>query len=94
MVRAESALVQSASSDVSQSIEKQQVQDLPLNGRIFSQLVNLVPGAVPAGNSDAPESASGAGSRSPIQSQVNGINWSGTTYTLDGVSNANRSTRL
>ncbi len=88
VVKAESALVQSASSDISQSIEKQQVQDLPLNGRIFSQLVNLVPGAVPAGNSDAPESASGAGARSAIQSQVNGVNWSGTTYTLDGVSNA------
>ena len=87
-VRAETPLVQSASSDISQAIEKQQVQDLPLNGRIFSQLVNLVPGAVPAGNSDAPESASGAGARSQIQSQVNGVNWSGTTYTLDGVSNS------
>jgi hypothetical protein len=87
-VKAESPLVQSASSDIGQAIEKQQVQDLPLNGRIFSQLVNLVPGAVPAGNSDAPESASGAGARSQIQSQVNGVNWSGTTYTLDGVSNS------
>ena len=87
-VKAESPLVQSTTSDIGQAIEKQQVQSLPLNGRIFSQLVNLVPGAVPAGNSDAPESASGAGARSQIQSQVNGVNWSGTTYTLDGVNNA------
>ena len=87
-VKAESPLVQSTTSDIGQSIQQQQVQELPLNGRIFSQLVNLVPGAVPAGNSDAPESASGAGARSQIQSQVNGVNWSGTTYTLDGVTNS------
>ena len=87
-VTAESPLVQSTTSDIGQGIQQQQVQDLPLNGRVFSQLVNLVPGAVPAGNSDAPESASGAGARSQIQSQVNGVNWSGTTYTLDGVTNS------
>ena len=88
VVEAVAPLVQSTTSDISQSIETKQVQTLPLNGRIFSQLVNLVPGAVPAGNSDAPESASGAGARTNIQSSVNGINFSGTSYTLDGVTNA------
>lgn len=87
-VKAIAPLVQSTTSDVAQNIETRQVQILPLNGRVFSQLVNLVPGAVPAGNSDAPESASGAGARTNIQSSVNGINFSGTSYTLDGVTNA------
>ena len=87
-VQAIAPLVQSTTSDVAQNIETKQVQTLPLNGRVFSQLVNLVPGAVPAGNSDAPESASGAGARTNIQSSVNGINFSGASYTLDGVTNA------
>src|SRR5204862_1414407 len=59
VVEAVAPLVQSTTSDISQSIETKQVQTLPLNGRIFSQLVNLVPGAVPGGYSDALESASG-----------------------------------
>ena len=87
-VQAVAPLVQSTTSDISQTLETVQVESLPLNGRIFSQFVNLVPGAVPAGNSDAPESASGAGARTNIQSSVNGINFSGTSYTLDGVTNA------
>ena len=44
VVEAVAPLVQSTTSDISQSIETKQVQTLPLNGRIFSQLVNLVPG--------------------------------------------------
>src|SRR5262249_30655767 len=87
-VQAIAPLVQSTTSDVAQNIDTKQVQTLPLNGRIFSQLVNLVPGAVPSGNTDAPESASGAGARTNIQSSVNGINFSGASYTLDGVTNA------
>jgi hypothetical protein len=86
-VRAEAALVQSTTSDIGEIIERRQVQTLPLNGRIFSQLVHLVPGAVPRGWSDATESAAGAGSRTPILSSVNGIPFSGTSFTLDGVVN-------
>ncbi len=87
-VTAATPLVQSTTSDIGETIEKRQVQMLPLNGRIFSQLVQLVPGAIPRGHSDAPESASGAGARSSIMSSVNGVPWSGTSYTVDGVSNA------
>lgn len=87
-VTSQAPLVESTTSDVGQNIDKAQVQTMPINGRIFSQLVNLVPGAVPAGHGDAAESASGAGARSSIQSSVNGVHFSGTTYTLDGVSNA------
>ena len=87
-VTAKAPLVESTTSDVGQNIDQAQVQTMPINGRIFSQLVNLVPGAIPSGHGDAAESASGAGARSSIQSNVNGISFAGTTYTLDGVANA------
>ncbi len=87
-VTSEAPLVESTTSDLGQVVDQARVQSLPLNGRIFSQLVNLVPGAIPSGHSDAAESASGAGARSSINSTVNGVNWSGTTYTLDGVNNS------
>jgi len=87
-VTAPAPLVRSTASDIGETIEKRQVQTLPLNGRIFSQLVQLVPGAIPRGHGDAPESASGAGARASIMASVNGVPWSGTSYTVDGVSNS------
>jgi hypothetical protein len=87
-VQAVAPLVQSTTSDITQALQQRQVQTLPLNGRVFSQVVNLVPGSVPSGATDSAESASGAGARTPIQSSVNGINFSGTSYILDGVTNA------
>jgi hypothetical protein len=87
-VREQAELVQSTTSDVGETIGQRQIQTLPLNGRIFSQLVQLVPGAIPRGVATAPESASGAGARTFITSTVNGTPWSGTSYTLDGVNNS------
>ena len=63
------------------------VTNLPLNGRVFSQLVQTVPGSVAAGFGSAPEAAAGAGSSGSITASVNGMPWGGTTYTLDGVNN-------
>jgi hypothetical protein len=80
-------LVQSTTSDLGEIVEKLQIQTLPLNGRIFSQLIQLVPGAVPAGFGAAPEAASTAGARSATSASVNGLPWSGTIYYLDGVEN-------
>lgn len=86
-VKALAPLIQSTSSSMGDVLNTQQVSQLPLNGRIFSQLVDTVPGSVPTGWGSAPESASGAGSFSPITASVNGMTWGGTTYTIDGVSN-------
>jgi len=80
-------LVQSTTSDLGEIVEKLQIQTLPLNGRIFSQLIQLVPGAVPAGFGAAPEAASTAGARSATSASVNGLPWSGTIYYMDGVEN-------
>jgi len=86
-VAATNALVDTTSSSLSQVVSQSQIQNLPLNGRIFSQLVQTVPGSIPAGFGSAPESAAGAGATTSISASVNGLPWAGTTYTLDGVSN-------
>ena len=86
-VVASAPLVRSTSSEIGETIDHKQVDELPLNGRLFSQLMQLVPGAVPDGPTDAAESASGSGARSPIQADINGISYKNGNFTIDGVSN-------
>ena len=86
-VTGQTALVQSTTSDLGEIVNQQQIQTLPLNGRIFSQLIQLVPGAVAAGFGAAPEAASTAGARSATSASVNGLPWAGTTYYMDGIEN-------
>jgi hypothetical protein len=80
-------LVQSTTSDLGEIVNQRQIQTLPLNGRIFSQLIQLVPGSIPAGHGAAPEAASTAGTRSATSASVNGLPWSGTIYYMDGIEN-------
>src|SRR6516165_7101452 len=80
-------LIDSTSSSLGEVLGTHEITNLPLNGRVFSQLVQTVPGAVPAGFGSAPEAAAGAGSSGPITASVNGMPWGGTTYTLDGINN-------
>jgi outer membrane receptor protein involved in Fe transport len=86
-VTAAAPLVESTTSELGQTIGQRDIQTLPLNGRIFSQLVALSPGAIAMGQADQAESSSGAGARTFITTSVNGLPWSGTSYTLDGVNN-------
>jgi len=86
-VTAANPLIDSTSSSLGEVLGTHEITNLPLNGRVFSQLVQTVPGAVPAGFGSAPEAAAGAGSSGPITASVNGMPWGGTTYTLDGVNN-------
>ena len=86
-VTAAAPLVASTTSELGQTIAQREIQTLPLNGRIFSQLVALSPGAIAMGQGDQAESSSGAGARTFITTSVNGLPWSGTTYVLDGVNN-------
>lgn len=80
-------LVNTTSSSMGEVLNTRDVLSLPLNGRVFSQLVQTVPGSVATGFGSAPEAAAGAGASGPITASVNGLPWGGTTYTLDGVSN-------
>ncbi len=86
-VTAAQPLVDTTSSSLGEVVNQKEISNLPLNGRIFSQLVQTVPGAIPAGFGSAPESAAGAGAVTAISASVNGMPWGGTTYTLDGVNN-------
>ena len=86
-VTGEAPLVQSTTSDLGHVIESQQIEALPLNGRLFEQLVTIVPGAVQAGWSDFAENPSAAGALTPTQAVVNGLPWSGNYYLVDGVHN-------
>lgn len=86
-VTGEAPLVQSTTSDLGQVIESRQIEALPLNGRLFEQLVTIVPGAVQAGWSDFAENPSAAGALTPTQAVVNGLPWSGNYYLVDGVHN-------
>jgi len=86
-VTSANALIDTTSSSLGEVISGQEVTTLPLNGRVYSQLVQTVPGSVAAGFGSAPEAAAGAGSFGSITASVNGMPWGGTTYTLDGVNN-------
>ncbi len=86
-VIATAPMVRSTTSELGEVIDHKQIEELPLNGRLFSQLTQLIPGAVPDGPTDAAESVSGSGARSPIQADVNGISYKNGGFTIDGVSN-------
>jgi hypothetical protein len=86
-VAAAAPLVRSASSELGQVIDYKQIQSLPLNGRLFQQLVTLTPGAIPRGFADFAENPAAAGARSFVHHSVNGMPWSGNNYLLDGVAN-------
>jgi hypothetical protein len=86
-VSSASPLIDTTTSSLGEVLNAREVTTLPLNGRVFSQLVQTVPGSVAAGFGSAPEAAAGAGSSGSITASVNGMPWGGTTYTLDGVNN-------
>ncbi len=86
-VTAAAPLVQSTTSEIGEVVGVRQIESLPLNGRLFEQLVTLTPGAVQAGFADFGENPAAAGAVSPIHATVNGMPWSGNHFTLDGVNN-------
>ena len=77
-VSASSALLVTDTSAVGQVVDNKKIVDLPLNGRNFTQLAALTPGAIMAGN--------GALTASP-RIQVSGGQNSKTEFLLDGISN-------
>ena len=66
----ETQLVRSTSSELGQVIDYKQIQSLPLNGRLFQQLVTLTPGAVARGFADFAENPAAAGARSFVHLKI------------------------
>lgn len=87
-VEAIGAEVQSSTSEIGAVVAKQQVVDLPLNGRNFTQLLSLTPGVAPVSVSQN----SGSGFAHPgigafIFPSINGQTNRSNLWTLDGITN-------
>ncbi|MBI3471208.1 MAG: TonB-dependent receptor, partial [Candidatus Solibacter usitatus] len=88
-VEAVGAEVQSSTSELGAVVSRQQVVDLPLNGRNFTQLLALTPGVAPVSvsqNSGGFGAATTAGSQFVFPS-INGQNNRSNFFMLDGVNN-------
>ncbi|HEX5482321.1 MAG TPA: TonB-dependent receptor [Terriglobia bacterium] len=85
-VSAAPPMLKTASATIGQVIGSRQVVDLPLNGRQFTQLVLLTPGAAPkeSGQQSGFTIPIGGGGLSP---SVNGQRGQENNFTLDGVLN-------
>ncbi|MBV9081387.1 MAG: TonB-dependent receptor, partial [Acidobacteriaceae bacterium] len=83
-VTAEAPLVQSASSSVQTSVNEQQMQDLPLNGRNPLQLTTLTPGAA------ITDTGTESGQQDNRGLTVNGLRATQNNFQLDGAIYTNR----
>jgi len=82
-VEANAVQVETATGAVGNVIEGNQVRELPLNGRSFAQLTQLMPGVSPASNFDSKHKGLEAG----VDFSVNGNNTTGNIFLVDGVNN-------
>ncbi len=89
-VEAQTPLLQAESATVSSTVTAQAVQDLPLNGRNYVQLVQLVPGA-----NEGPGNGLTSGGRPDDRRQSSSISVNGqddtlNNFTIDGFDNNER----
>jgi hypothetical protein len=85
-IEAAAQMLDTTTSSMGNDLSTREVNDLPLFGRVYSQLVQIMPGAVKTGIGSSAESGSGIGANGSITAAVNGVVYQGTTFTLDGVS--------
>ena len=78
VVEAQTPLLQADNATVSSTVTEQSVQDLPLNGRNFVQLVQLVPGA-----NEGPGNGLTSGGRPDDRRSTNGFSVNGQDDTLN-----------
>ncbi|MGH9612194.1 MAG: carboxypeptidase regulatory-like domain-containing protein [Bryobacteraceae bacterium] len=78
--------VQTTTGELSSSVEQQQVETLPLNGRNYQSLSALMPGVLNTAQGSA-QGQGGFGTGNTMS--INGMGLSGTLYELDGVWNMN-----
>jgi hypothetical protein len=82
-VSAEAVQLQTESGEVSNLIGAAQTQAMPLNGRVFSQLVDLVPGVV----SESGRVGGGTGLSSDTNVSINGSQSNSNLWLIDGQNN-------
>ncbi len=80
LVSGETPLLQTESAELSTLVGSQQINDLPLNGRDFNQLVDLVPGVSP----DDGRVNAGVGLFSDTSVSVSGAQSNSNLYLVDG----------
>ena len=88
-VVADAAIVQSESATVSNLVTTQQIMDLPLVSRDFTDLVLLSPGAHSGSASNLAEGGSPYAMRSGANFSVNGSVPQANSYLIDGIYNRN-----
>ena len=89
-VEAQTPLLQADSATVSSTVTAQQVQDLPLNGRNFVQLVQLVPGANEGPGNGLTSGGRPDDRRSSSSFSVNGQDDTLNNYVIDGIDDNER----
>jgi carboxypeptidase family protein/TonB-dependent receptor-like protein len=82
-VEANAVQVETSTGAVGNVIEGNSVRELPLNGRSFAQLTQLMPGVSPQANFDSKNKGLMAG----VDFSVNGNNTTGNLFLVDGVNN-------
>src|SRR5436190_15816791 len=82
-VEANALQVETSTGAVGNVVDGTQVRELPLNGRSFVQLTQLMPGVSAASNFDSKHKGLEAG----VDFSVNGNNTTGNIFLVDGVNN-------
>src|SRR6266436_4745310 len=82
-VEANALQVETSTGAVGNVVEGNQVRELPLNGRSFAQLTQLMPGVSPDSTFDSKNKGLMAG----VDFSVNGNNTTGNVFLVDGVNN-------
>ena len=83
LVESYAVQVETSTGAVGNVVEGNEVRELPLNGRSFAQLTQLMPGVSPQSNFDSKHKGLEAG----VDFSVNGNNTTGNLFLVDGVNN-------
>jgi hypothetical protein len=87
-VQANQEQVQTATPEISNEVYREQVEELPLNGRSYEGLAALMPGVI---NTGAGSALGSGGFITQNSMNINGTGQTGTLYTVDGIWNMNTS---
>jgi hypothetical protein len=90
-VEATGAQVESSNAQLGTVMGTKEINDLPLNGRNFTQLLTLTPGATPisVGQNNSPANTASNANVTPTFPSINGQSNRSTFYLVDGLNDTN-----